>query len=508
MTQIDTKGRILKATSVLSLSTFITLILGYLRDMIMVYRFGSGEETDAWFIASTIPELFHKVLFLGAVGAVFVPTFTSAMKEGEKRAWRLASSVVNIGALAIMPLLIIGMVFPESIVSILAPGFSPPAKEVASELVRVLLPVVLITWLSGMLGNILHVYGRFLPSGVAPVINSTILLLSLIFLSGRYGIASLAYGSLVGALAGLLCFLLSLRKRITLYTPSLLEERRYLKDLFLLMLPVAGAELIGKGIGVVDRIFASTLEAGSITDLQIALKVVSLPLLLFSRASSIVLYPYLSHHTSRGSTKGFKDLFLFGIKVNLFISIPSTIGLFAMGRPFISALFERGAFTSSDTYITANLLYLFTAVLVFQMVIPLLLRGFYSLGQNWVIFRYETSYFLVNVILDLILIRYFGIYGIALATALIVPVLAIYLLYRIHREVGGMEYHLLLPFLKKVLFSALLMGWVIYYLTLLVPTNLPWIILEVILGAGLYILILFLLKTEELNKLLSTVRIV
>jgi putative peptidoglycan lipid II flippase len=498
------KGKILRATTILSLSTLITFLIGYLRDVIMIYKFGATSLTDAWFVASVVPEVVQKFLFLGAIGAVFLPTFTRLLEEkGEKRAWEFASLVLNLGFLLLLLLSIFAIFFSNKIAFLFAPGFSLKTRELTSKLIIVLIPVVLFSWISGTLGNILNVYKKFFPSALAPVVNSTVVLLFLAFLSEDLGIFSLAYGSLTGSLLALMVMGLFLYRRSGYYKLKVRGNFFELKEMFLLIIPLAGAELIGKGIGIVDRIFASMLEAGSITNIQLAMKLVSIPVFLFSATSSIAIFPFLSSYSSSKDYRKLKDLFLFGIKINLLISIPSTFGFLILRSPIVEFLFQRGAFTPEDTYITSNLLFIYSLSLIARALIPLFFKTIYALRKTSLVLYYETLYFITNAVLDFILIKLFGLYGIALATTLIVPLLVLFLIRGILKDIGSINFSLLMPFVKKVFVSSLIMAFIsfssynIFYNT----GHFINLFITVILSFVVYILFLYILKTEELFRI-------
>lgn len=513
MEKDSVKKTVLKATTLIGTATFITFVLGYIRDMVMVAKFGATDSTDAWIVASTIPDLAYKFLFLGALGSVFIPTFTRYLAlDREKEAWGLASSVINIGVVLLTVLTVLIIIIAPTITSILAPGFSEGTKILTTKLIRIIIPVIVITWISGLLGGILQAYLRFRPSAIASVLSSATLLAFLIYLSDRYGIFSLAYGTITGLLlSALIMGLVVLKERVP-YKFSLDLKHPDLKNIVWLVLPLAGAELIGKGIGVVDRFFASGLLPGSITSLQIASRISFIPVFIFATASSVAIFPFLSRYISQGQHEELKDTVVFGIKISLLIAIPSMIGLMVLKKPIVQMLFERGSFTPQDTEITATMLFYYALGLSAQALIPLLFKTLYAFQYTKVILRYETIYFVLNIILDYLFIKIMGPPGIALATSIIVPFMVFYIVMELRKKKVEIKFGLLIPFLRKIIPASIMMGVICYLISEYLSITLDLSLLlnriylvsgSIIAGLFVYFTFLLLLRTHEIRRLIE-----
>lgn len=507
------KKTVLKATTLIGAATFITFVLGYIRDMIMVAKFGATSSTDAWIVASTIPDLAYKFLFLGALGSVFIPTFTRYLAiDKEKEAWGLASSVINLGVIILAILTVLVIIIAPAITSILAPGFSEDIKALTTKLIKIIIPVIVITWVSGLLGGILQAYLRFSPSAISSVLSSATLVAFLLYFSDRYGIFSLAYGTIAGLILSVLIMVLIVTREKIPYRFSFDLKHPEIKNIVWLMLPLAGAELIGKGIGIVDRFFASGLSPGSITSLQIASRLSSIPVFLFATASSIAIFPFLSRYAGQNKIEDLKEILTFGIKISLLIAIPSMIGLMVLRKPIIQLLFERGSFTPQDTDITATMLLYYSLGLTAQALIPLLFKTLYTFQYTKIILRYETIYFILNIIFDYLFIKIMGAPGIALATSVIVPFMVVYILRELRKQNIDIKFSILSPFLKKIIFASVLMGLICYFvseylgniLDLSQLINKVYLVSGSILGGFVaYFSFLILLKTHEIQRLIQ-----
>jgi putative peptidoglycan lipid II flippase len=262
----------------------------------------------------------------------------------------------------------------------------------------------------------------------------------------------------------------------------------------------------------VDRFFASGLSPGSITSLQIASRISFIPIFIFATASSVAIFPFLSRHIAQGRIDELKDTLIFGIKVSLLIAIPSMIGLMVLNKPIIQMLFERGSFTPQDTEITATMLFYYALGLSAQALIPLLFKTLYALQYTKIILKYETIYFVMNIILDYLLIKIMGAPGIALATSIIVPFVVIYLLRKLRQKKIDIDLRLLFPFLKKVTLASILMGCICYIVSkYLVNTldlslflNRVYLVFgSIMAGLIAYLSFLLLLRTQEMQRLVQ-----
>jgi len=112
-----------KAAGIVGLSTVVTRILGFIRDMVIALAFGAGMEADAYFVAFRIPSMLRRLVGEGALTVAFIPVFVEEHQQGEERAWALAHTVVTFLLIFLIGLSLAGILFMPSIVRVLAPGF-------------------------------------------------------------------------------------------------------------------------------------------------------------------------------------------------------------------------------------------------------------------------------------------------------------------------------------------------------------------------------------------------
>jgi putative peptidoglycan lipid II flippase len=487
-----------QTTGIISFITLIGYPMGYVRDMLVMRGFGAGYQTDAWMIASQIPEILFKFMLFGALGASFIPVFTEyLMKEREEEAWEVACTVINfVGA----PLLI----------SIFSPGFSDAAKELAVKLTRIVFPLILILGATGLITGIYNAYLKFNLPAITGLLSSVVLIVFIIFLSNRYGIFSVAYGTVAGTVLSLALLIILLFKRGLPYKFKMNLKHPAIKNIMILMIPLIGADVISKGGAVIWRMFASFLEEGSITSLTLANRLVSIPVILFSSAAATVIFPLLSRQKAEGNITEVRDTLLFAIKMMILILLPAMIGLMVLGKPIVRLLFEHGMFDASDTRTTATVLFFSSFGLLAFGINPILYKACYALKKNWYLFRYEVIGLLLTVPFLYVFLQIMGLAGIALSGALVRTALVLYLYRVLAREMGGLNSRSLSGTFFKCILSSAIMG-VICYATFSVLTGildtaslvnqLIQVGVSVVCGAVVYFALLFLLKVDGTDKL-------
>ncbi len=504
---------IFQTTGIITLITMAGYPLGYIRDMLVMRGFGAGYQTDAWMIASQIPEILFKFMLFGALGATFIPVFTEyLMKEREEEAWEVACTVINFTILILGLITIIGIAAAPLLISIFSPGFPDAAKELAVQLTRIVFPLILILGASGLIAGIYNAYLKFNLPALTGLLNSVVLIVFIVFLSGRYGIFSVAYGTVAGTVLSLALLIMLLFKRKFPYKFKMNLKHPAIKNIMILMVPLIGADMISKGGAVIWRMFASFLEEGSITYLTLANRLVSIPVILFSSAVATVIFPLLSRQNAEGNLAEVRDTLLFAVKMILLILLPSMIGLMVLGKPIVRILFEHGMFDAGDTRTTATVLFFSSFGLLAFGINPILYKACYALKKNWYLFRYEVIGLVLTVPFLYLFLQIMGLAGIALSGALVRTALVLYLFRVLSREMGGLNLRSLSGSLFKCILSSAIMGVTCYAIFSVLTEMLTAATLvnqvvqvgvSVVCGILVYSALLFLLKVDGTDKLLQ-----
>ena len=502
--KVKQKELFLKGLIYLFIANIVCLFLGYLRDLFILKNIGISETTDAWYLVSNIPELIFKFMFLSAFLASFIPLFVEYLKQNGEEAWRIASSVINLSFIFLIILVILGMFFSNFLVFIFSPGFDKQTHLIAVKLLRVILPIVIFMTIVGILESIYRNYFNYFLTAISQIVNSSIILIFIIFYINKIGIFSVAYGTLFGFFFSFLILFLFIFIYKKPYRFIIDFKNKAIKKIFSLAIPLVLADIIGKSIGAVDRFFASFLDKGSIASLSMAYRIINFPLIFFSTTIGIAIFPVFVHNVFNKDE--FKKIICTSVKFSFLLMVPIFLSFIVLGKDIISLLFEYGRFTYKDSIVLFRLIVLLSPTLFLFSIRQILINACYSLKKGWVIFNYEVIGFILNILLDYILMRYFGVFGIALATSFVATLCLGYLFY-IFREY--FDYKIIL-FLLKVIFASLIVGIYCFLFFNILKGLVQFKIITLFFAIGtsclFYLFILKISKVEELSLLWKTIK--
>jgi putative peptidoglycan lipid II flippase len=363
------------AALLIAVGNIASRVLGLGRMSVIAYFFGRGPNVDSYTAALTIPVTVYDLLINGAISAALVPIFSEYAEGDEREFWRIVSSMINIALLALSVLILLMMWQAPMVVNLLVQSTRVELRPQTILLVRMMLPAVIFMGLSGLMTAVLYARRKFLfPAFAGATFNAGIIVGAMVF-HDQLNVASLAVGMFLGAVGQVLLQLPGMRGLRYHHTLNLRHPvvRRILK----LYAPVAlgiGFSIIGT---VIDRWLASGFETALAT-MQYATTLIQFPLGLVAAAMSLAILPTLSRQDAATDTESFRRTLGMGIKVVLFLVLPATAGLAALNTPITSLLFERGAFATADTAITALALAFYLPSLPAAAIDQILIFSFYA----------------------------------------------------------------------------------------------------------------------------------
>ena len=406
-----------------SFYTFLSRILGFIRDIFIAKFLGSTVISDAFFVAFRLPNFFRRVLAEGAYSAALIPVFSGVVIDS-KNDHEAADFVENTMSLLLFVTVILIFIFyfgMPYIIQVLAPGFSTnkEAFDLAVHFGKIIFPYLIFISLVAHFTSIINVHGKFAAGAFAPAILNISFILSLFLLTPQLSTAghALSYGVLIG---GLFQFIFMYQALLKFYRPRIripqLNEK--LKKFFRLFFPgVIGSGVIQLNI-IIGTIIASFLPVGAISHIYYADRLNQLPLAIFGIAMGIVLLPSLSKAIKNDNKKEIHDTQNRSLEFSLLISLPSAVGLYILSIPIIHILFERGAFLVEDTLYTAQVLSFFSLGLPAYILTKVLVTCFFAREDTKTPLYISVVSVIINVVLSLLLISTMREMGIALATAI------------------------------------------------------------------------------------------
>ena len=512
----------LKNISVVATVTVISRVLGLVREMFTAAVFGLQSGLGSAYVSAfTLPNLFRRLLGEGALTAAFVPTLTHELENRNREtAFALLSKVSSWLSLVTVVVVVVAMAFlmQATYWAGLAQRWGMEAAtagrfELAAYLAVILFPYMIFVCLAAAFSAACQVLGRFTEPALSPVWLN-LASIGALALGGWWcwdapdRMNLLCVGVLVGgflqmAVPGTVLWREGWRPAFDLR----LDER--VREIARLMAPT----IIGSAIYLINisisRFIGLSLNDSAAQALNLAPRVMELPIGVFTAAIATVVFPLIARHAARAEWGLLGKDYHKGLRLVLVLNVPASIGLALLSEPIVRLLFQHGEFHPEDTALMTPVLAVYALGLPLLSFTTVALRGFYALKDTATPVRAAALSFVVNIVLSVVLMQWFSTVGLALASNVAVLVQAWFLQTRLSRKLAGLGFAPLLPNLGKIIVASALMGAVVWGGERLVeqlPLATKMKDLTVVLGlipvaAGCYIALLWLMRIEGREEL-------
>lgn len=520
-----------KSTGIVSIAILCSRVLGLVRDQLLNGLFGS-HFTGIFTAAFRTPNMLRDLFAEGALSTAFVTTFTKKIKnEGDEAAWRLGRKMLALSICFMSMVSLAGIAIAPWLVRLLNPGWNNAASiDLCADLVRIMYPFITIVSVTALVMGMLNSKKVFFIPAVASAffnlgcIVAGVVIAWLIdpgFRSGTLtekGLVGFAMGTLVGGFLQLGIQIPSLRRVGFRFGLDLKWRDQGVSEVLHLMWPsliAAGGTQIGVFLNSVFASFTPGQESANAW-LANAQRLQQLPLGLFGVAVATVTLPMLSRLATDGITPAFRGALAKGLRLVLFLTLPSAVGLCLLSHEIVSILFEHGKFTSADVEATAGPLQAYAFGLVFYSSIKVLQPAFYTIGKRFVPMLVSLAIIVftatVNAITVFVLKWDHTALAWATAAGLFINFSALYI--NMSRVAGGLETRLLLGSLTKL--SLGVVGMAMICLLAKVSVLSAWssmsfimqalsLSITVLFAAGMYFFLSQKLEVEEAHEFLSIV---
>lgn len=401
-----------RSTVIVSAMTMLSRVLGLVRDVVLLNVFGAGKDFDTFVVAFRIPNFFRRLFAEGAFSQAFIPVLTEyKTSRAHAEVQILISRVFGCLLTAMSLLTFVAMVAAPAIIYLYAPGFhnDPEKFELAVDMFRLTIPYLMFMSLTAFASSILNSYGSFASPAFSPVLLNVAMIAGAWWLTPYMAEPIMALGWAVVA-AGVLQLAIQipeLWKKNLLIPPKVDFKHEGVDRILKLMLPALFGVSVTQINLLLNTIWASFMQDGSVSWLYSAERMTELPLGLIGVAIGTVILPSLSaRHAEQDQTK-FRSMIDWAAKVIMLVGIPASIALFMLSTPIIQALFQRGEFTLEDTKMTALALQCMSAGVISFMLIKVFAPGFYAQQDTKTPVRVGLMAVAANAILNVVFIGLF-----------------------------------------------------------------------------------------------------
>ncbi|MFC1643509.1 murein biosynthesis integral membrane protein MurJ [Chlamydiota bacterium] len=456
------KKHILKSTGQIGGATFISRILGLIRDIITAAIFGATTLWDAFVLAYTIPNLFRRLFGEGALTAAFVPVFTdSLIHEERKKSWHFANTTITALILSLITL-VIGI---DIVLFITSKIFTFPVKySFAISLTYVLLPYTILICCAALFMGILNSFHHFIIPAISPAVLNIVWIIILIFICPFFKnnpsiqIYILSFGILLGGLIQAGMQIPVLKAHGFRYHFSLNFKLPAFKKILFLMGPTVIGVAVFQINVLVDRLLAFFLREGAASVLFYSNRLVQFPLALFGISLATAVLPIMSKSVSTNNIEEFKNTLIHGTNMLLTILIPASLGLILLAIPISELIFQHGAFTYISAVRTGYALASYAIGLFAFAYYKLIAQGFYARKDMITPVKVGVFCVLLNLVLNIILMFPLKESGLALATSITSYINVIILFFLLKKSIGKIPYSHFSETLKKVLLATAIMS--------------------------------------------------
>ncbi len=508
---------IIGAATIVGVLSFVSRIVGLVRDRILAGQFGAGDALDIYYAAFKIPDLLFSLIVVGALSASFIPLFLAHHSRAARRqkAWDFTNNTLHLVGGA-MVLLSIGLIlFAEPLAQLVAPGFAEYKQVRVAELMRVMFLAQVVLAVSMIYGSVLQSLKRFLLYSLAPIFYNVGIIIGALYFVEPFGLTGLAWGVVLGAGLHLVTQVMGIAQTDYKFQ---FRPRPFDKDART-MLGLMGPRTLGLAVNqvlfVILTIVASTLAVGSVTVFQFAYNIQFFPVGIIGVSFAIAVFPSLSEAIETEKMDKFVELFISTVRQVLYLMLPMMLLFLILRAQIVRVVVGAGAFDWAATIATADTLAFFALTFIPQALIFLLARAFYALRDTVTPLTTGAVSALVGILAAFALGESFSVIALAMAYSLAAIINMTLLWIILRQRLGTLAESQLLTTIYKLSAAGLAAALV---MQLLKPVALSLISLDTFFGvlaqglfAGglgllVYLIVCSLLRVDEQKRMLEALK--
>ena len=420
---------LLKSSSLVGVITLVSRVFGLIRDLVFAQLIGAGAAADAFYVAFKIPNFFRRLFSEGAFSQAFVPVLSDYRTNTDaEKVRQLISRVSGTLALVLFGFTAVVVIWPDLFASIFAFGFrAEPNKFVmASAMLQITFPYLLLISMTGMAGAVLNSYDRFAVPALTPVLLNICLISAAFYISPNMSEPAfgLAWGVLIAGIVQLMFQLPFLASMHLLPVPKWGWNDPGVKRILALMLPAIFGVSVSQINLLLDTLLASFLPTGSVSWLYYSDRLSELPLGVIGIAIATVILPNLSRQRFSEDSAAFSKTMDWALRIVCLAGVPAALALMILAEPILTTLFLYGEFSQTDVYMSSLSLRAYALGLVAFMFVKVLAPGYFAQEDMKTPVRIGVIAMALNMLFNLLLVYWLhfsyqiGHVGLALATSL------------------------------------------------------------------------------------------
>ncbi len=497
-----------KTALILMVLTVISKVLGLLREVTLSYFYGTSNISDAYLISQTIPVVIFSFVGVG-ISTGYIPIYTNIeQKQSTEKANHYTNNLFNILVAICILIIIFGVIYARQIVALFASGFDRNTLNLAVFFTRISLISIIFTSFIHLFSAFLQLKNNYIVPALVSVPMNLLIIVSVI-VSSNGNIYILAVGSVFAILSQVIFFTPFVYRKGYRYRPIIDLHDNNIKSMLILVLPVILGVAVNDINVLIDRTLASQIAVGGISALNYANKLNRVIHGIFVLSVSTVIYPKISKMATNNNTLGYKSAISEAVVAINLLLLPATVGIMILGEPIVRILFGRGAFNIQAIKLTSTTLFFYSIGMLGFGMREVISKAFYSMQDTKTPMINATLGMIINIVLNIILSRFMGIGGLALATSISATITSGLMFISLRRSIGPLGMKRIIVSFFKILFASSLMGLLVkisynHFINLL--NQYFSLVLAISIGATAYFLLIYYMKIEDVDMIISVAK--
>lgn len=428
--------------------TVFSKILGLIRDIVLSSYYGISIVSDAYILSVTVTSVFF-ILLISAISTAFIPVFRKIENERNLAySYYFTNNLINIYLIGSILFCVLLLIYTEPVVKVFGAGLTKDALEMTIEFTRISLFSIVFLGVINIYTSLLNLHNKFLLP-VLLGIPLNIITIIFIYLSFYVELYYLPLGLLVSSIIQFLIFIPALNKLEYRYDFSFNLKEFYIKDMAIIAIPL----LIGMSVNqlniIIDRSMATSIQTGGVSALNYSNKLIGFVQGVFVYSVSSLIFPQISKLAIEKRMKEFKEILNKTLYYIIYLMVPMTFGFLFYSQEITSFVFGRGAFNYKAIELTSSTLFYYSIGLIGIGLREILTRAFLSLQDSKTPMINGIYAVGINIFLNIVLSRFLGVGGLALASSLSAIITIILLTLQLQKKIGGLVN---IPLLRKTIF--------------------------------------------------------
>ena len=424
------------------LATLLGKVVAMGRDVVVASYFGTSDAVDAFFIALAVPTYVSQVL-TGSLPVALVPIYLRVQeRRGVREAGRLLTSLVIVaGAIVASASAILALAAPI-VLPLAGATFDGEKLALTQRLFLIMLPAIFISGISGILAGVLNAHERFVLAALTPAFMSIMSVAFLLAAGHQWGVYALAIGMSAGYLAEVLVLGGAVGRRGLFGTaPWRVWQHPEVREVLGQYAPLLVGAALMSSSPLIDQTMAASLGAGKVAALAYGSKIVTAGLGIAITAVTTAIFPHFSRMVASQDWHGVRHTLRTYSRLVLAGTVPTVLVIGVFSSSIIRLLFERGAFSASDTRVVASIQTLFALQIPFYVLGMIGVRLLSATGANRTLMWISIGNFFTNIIGNYVCMKIWDVAGIALSTSIVYMLSSIALYVCVARRIATLERH-------------------------------------------------------------------